>query len=46
MAIAWPAEAGYLLAEDIALTDLADGIPTELVFGAPSRQLSPHRRRE
>jgi hypothetical protein len=34
-AVAWPAPAGYLLAEDVALCDLTDGIPSELVFGAP-----------
>jgi hypothetical protein len=39
--IAWPASAGYLLAEDIVLHDLADAVPSELVFGAPSRRLRP-----
>jgi len=38
-AVTWPASAGYLLAEDILLHDLTDSIPTELVFGAPSRRL-------
>jgi hypothetical protein len=38
-AIAWPADAGYLLAEPIELTDLNDWRPTELVYGAPSPQL-------
>jgi hypothetical protein len=33
-AIAWPAPAGYLLAEDVALHDLADWVPGGLVFGA------------
>ena len=42
-AIAWPAHAGYVLAEDVTLCDLADHMPAELVFGAPSRRLSPHR---
>jgi hypothetical protein len=40
-AVTWPASAGYLLAEDILLHDLSDSIPTELVFGAPSRRLRP-----
>jgi hypothetical protein len=39
--IAWPASAGYLLAEEIVLHDLADSVPSELVFGAPSRRLRP-----
>jgi len=38
-AIAWPAPAGYVLAEQILLHDLADSLPSELVFGAPSRFL-------
>jgi hypothetical protein len=41
-AVTWPASAGYLLAEDILLHDLADAIPAELVFGAPSRRLRPN----
>jgi hypothetical protein len=41
-AIAWPAPAGYLLAEPIVLHDLALSIPAELVFGAPSRRLRPN----
>jgi hypothetical protein len=45
-AIAWPAHAGYVLAEDVTLCDLADHMPAELVFGAPSRRLSPHRAGE
>lgn len=44
MVLTWPAAAGYLLAEEITLTDLVEAVPSELVFGAPSRQLSPHRR--
>jgi hypothetical protein len=38
-AVAWPAPAGYLLAEDVTLDDLSDRIPSELVFGAPSPYL-------
>jgi hypothetical protein len=37
--IAWPAAAGYLLADGIELHDLAEAQPSELVFGAPSRRL-------
>ena len=40
-AIAWPAPAGYLLAETIVLHDLAVSVPAELVFGAPSGRLRP-----
>jgi hypothetical protein len=40
-AITWPAAAGYLLAETIALRDLAQSVPTELPFGAPSGRLRP-----
>ena len=40
-AITWPAQAGYLLAEDIQLHDLAESVPSELVFGAPSARLRP-----
>ncbi|GAA1800419.1 hypothetical protein GCM10009682_22540 [Luedemannella flava] len=39
--IAWPAAAGYLLAEQVFLQDLADCLPSELVYGAPSPQLRP-----
>jgi hypothetical protein len=39
-AIAWPAAAGYLLADRILLHDLVDSLPSELVFGAPSPYLS------
>jgi hypothetical protein len=35
-AIAWPASAGYLFAEDLVLHDLTDWLPGELVYGAPS----------
>jgi hypothetical protein len=38
-AITWPASAGYLLAEDLVLHDLAEWMPGELVFGAPSPYL-------
>lgn len=38
-AVAWPASAGYLLAEQLELHDLSDGVPAELVFGAPSPYL-------
>jgi hypothetical protein len=40
-AVTWPANAGYLLAEEILLHDLAEALPAELVFGAPSRRLRP-----
>ncbi len=45
-AITWPAEAGYVLAEVLVLHDLADGVPAELIFGAPSRRLYPHPAEE
>ncbi|WP_372450941.1 DUF6758 family protein [Actinoplanes flavus] len=38
-AVAWPASAGYLLAEHVVLHDLSEGVPSELVFGAPSPYL-------
>jgi hypothetical protein len=38
-AIGWPADAGYLLAEDLVLLDLVEWLPPELVFGAPSPRL-------
>lgn len=38
-AIAWPASAGYLLAEDVVLHDLTEWLPPELVYGAPSPYL-------
>lgn len=38
-AIAWPASAGYLLAEDVILHDLSEWVPPELVYGAPSPYL-------
>jgi hypothetical protein len=38
-AITWPAPAGYLLAEDLSLHDLADWIPGGLVYGAVSPYL-------
>jgi hypothetical protein len=45
-AIAWPARAGYVLAESLTLSDLAEVMPAELVFGAPNGRLSPHRSEE
>jgi Family of unknown function (DUF6758) len=38
-AIAWPASAGYLFAEDLVLHNLAEWLPGELVYGAPSPYL-------
>lgn len=38
-AIAWPASAGYLFAEDLVLHDLVEWMPGELVYGAPSPYL-------
>ncbi|HWH00220.1 MAG TPA: DUF6758 family protein, partial [Pilimelia sp.] len=38
-AVAWPASAGYLLAEDVVLHDLTEWVPAELVYGAPSPYL-------
>jgi hypothetical protein len=38
-AVAWPASAGYLLAEHVVLHDLTDWLPAELVYGAPSPYL-------
>jgi hypothetical protein len=35
-AVAWPASAGYVLAEHVVLHDLSDRVPPELVYGAPS----------
>jgi hypothetical protein len=40
-AVTWPAQAGYLLAEEIQLHDLVESVPSELVFGAPSARLHP-----
>lgn len=37
--VTWPAAAGYLLAEDLILTDLAEAVPLPLGFGAPSPYL-------
>jgi hypothetical protein len=39
-AVAFPAHAGYLLAETPVLHDLADWLPPELVYGAPSPHLT------
>jgi hypothetical protein len=38
-AITWPANAGYLFAEHLALQDLVEWLPPELVYGAPSPHL-------
>ncbi|GAA2521087.1 hypothetical protein GCM10010201_18600 [Pilimelia columellifera subsp. columellifera] len=38
-AVAWPAQAGYLLADDVVLHDLVEHTPSELVYGAPSPYL-------
>jgi hypothetical protein len=37
--LAWPANAGYLLADGLVLVDLVDWLPPELVYGAPSARL-------
>jgi len=37
--VAWPAGAGYLLAEELTLVDLVDTLPGQLVYGAPSPYL-------
>ncbi|MGH3655398.1 MAG: DUF6758 family protein [Micromonosporaceae bacterium] len=38
-AVAWPASAGYVLAEHVTLCDLVASVPNELVYGAPSPYL-------
>jgi hypothetical protein len=38
-AIAWPTEAGYVLAEHLSLLDLRDVLPVPVPFGAPSPYL-------
>jgi hypothetical protein len=38
-AVAWPASAGYVVAEDLSLCNLVEFLPGELVFGAPSPYL-------
>ena len=38
-AVAWPSPAGYLLADDLSLHDLADHVPDTLVYGAASPYL-------
>lgn len=38
-AVAWPANAGYLLAEEIVLHDLSEEIPAGMIYGAPSPYL-------
>ncbi|WP_155368876.1 DUF6758 family protein [Catellatospora vulcania] len=42
-AVTWPAQAGYLLSEEVVLQDLSDWLPPELVFGALSPRLRPTR---
>jgi hypothetical protein len=37
--VSWPAAAGFLLAEDLVLHDLAESVPSQLVYGAPSPYL-------
>lgn len=37
--VAWPATAGYMLAEHVVLRDLTVWLPPELVYGAPSPYL-------
>jgi hypothetical protein len=39
VAVAWPATAGYLLADNLVLQDLTDWLPPEIVYGAPSPYL-------
>ena len=38
-AVCWPATTGYLLVDDMVLHDLADWVPPEMVYGAPSPYL-------
>ncbi|WP_306892542.1 DUF6758 family protein [Spirilliplanes yamanashiensis] len=38
-AVAWPASAGYILADTVDLHDLSEWVPPELVYGAPSPYL-------
>ncbi|WP_348775175.1 DUF6758 family protein [Solwaraspora sp. WMMD791] len=38
-AVTWPADAGYLLAEDIVLRDLSEEVPPGMMYGAPSPYL-------
>jgi hypothetical protein len=38
-AVAWPASAGYIFADDVVLHDLSQWVPPELVYGAPSPYL-------
>jgi hypothetical protein len=39
-AILWPADAGYLFAEDVNLLDLREESPGPLIFGAPSPHIN------
>ena len=41
-AVAFPASAGYILAEHVVLHDLTEWLPPELVYGAPSPYLHGH----
>jgi hypothetical protein len=46
VAVAWPPAAGYLLADDLALADLTDWLPPEIVYGAPCERLHGGARNE
>jgi hypothetical protein len=39
IAVAWPASAGYLFTDHVAIHDLTEWLPPELVYGAPSPYL-------
>jgi hypothetical protein len=39
-AVLWPADAGYLFAEDVNLHDLREAAPGPLIFGVPSPYLN------
>jgi hypothetical protein len=39
-AVTWPANAGYLFADEVVLHDLTEWLPTELIYGAASPYLS------
>jgi Family of unknown function (DUF6758) len=43
--ILWPAAAGYLLAEHLAVHDLREHVPADLLVGAPSPYLTRAHRR-
>jgi hypothetical protein len=38
--ILWPADAGYVFAEQVNLVDLRENVPEPLIFGAPSPYLN------